>query len=174
MFTEINCYNFDLIYFTVHFVTSDPETFQFLLQHLFAEFGNNEMARSNVAVWHSDQFSKQWSRLLCQGSQMVYFQTENTNLGKCCRALDWKMLIHLMAICNILRTSGICYDHLLHFFPVLVSCTKKNLAALFCATFLIQNIFRVEPRTSHKKVPTFLLCHYRTVHSSDIYQRKWL
>jgi hypothetical protein len=67
---------------------------------------------------------------------MVYFKTKNTNLGKFWSALDWKMLIHLMAIWNTLRTWGIFYDHLVHFvflwciFKVLVSSTKKNLATL--------------------------------------------
>jgi hypothetical protein len=51
-------------------------------------------------------------------------------------ALDWKMLIYFIAFMNILPTFGIFYDHLVHFFsfdtffPVLVSCTKKNLATL--------------------------------------------
>jgi hypothetical protein len=36
-----------------------------------------------------------------QGCQMVYFQTENPNLGKYWNALDWKMLIYFMFICNI-------------------------------------------------------------------------
>jgi hypothetical protein len=30
-------------------------------------------------------------------------------------ALDWKMLIYFMAICNILLTFGILYDHLAQF-----------------------------------------------------------
>jgi hypothetical protein len=46
-----------------------------------------------------------------QGCQMVYFQTKNPNLGKFLMALDWKMLIYFMAICNILQTFGIFYDH---------------------------------------------------------------
>jgi hypothetical protein len=33
-----------------------------------------------------------------QGCQMVYFQTKNPNLGKFWSALDWKVLIYLMAI----------------------------------------------------------------------------
>jgi hypothetical protein len=74
-------------------------------------------------------FISQWlSRLECsfpalfppskQGCQMVCFKTKNPNLGKI-----WKAL-------------GIFYDHLVNFvfiwyiFPVLVSCTKKNLATL--------------------------------------------
>jgi hypothetical protein len=46
---------------------------------------------------------------------MVSFQTKNTNLGKFWRALDWKMLIYLMAIWNISLTFGMFYDHLVHF-----------------------------------------------------------
>jgi hypothetical protein len=72
-----------------------------------------------------------------QGCQMVCFQTKNLNLDKFWWTLEWIMLKYFMAIWNILRTLGIFYDHLVHFmliwyiFPVLVSCTKKNLAALF-------------------------------------------
>jgi hypothetical protein len=70
---------------------------------------------------------------------MVCFPNKNTNLGKFLRALDWKVLIYFKAIWNILWRLGIVYDHLVHFvfilysfiFPVLVSCTKKNLATLF-------------------------------------------
>jgi hypothetical protein len=50
-----------------------------------------------------------------QGCQMVSFQTKNPNLGKFWKALDWKMLIYLMAIWNILQTFGIFYGHLVHF-----------------------------------------------------------
>jgi hypothetical protein len=35
---------------------------------------------------------------------MVYSQTKNANLGKFWRALDWKMLIYVMAIWNLLQT----------------------------------------------------------------------
>jgi hypothetical protein len=38
---------------------------------------------------------------------MVYFQTKNLNFGTFLRALDLKMLIYFMAICNILQTFGI-------------------------------------------------------------------
>jgi hypothetical protein len=37
---------------------------------------------------------------------MVYFQTKNSNLGKFKTALEWKMLLHVMPIWNILRQSG--------------------------------------------------------------------
>jgi hypothetical protein len=51
---------------------------------------------------------------------MVCFQTKNPNLGKCWRALDWKMFLDFMAIWNILWRFGIYYDHLLHFVLILV------------------------------------------------------
>jgi hypothetical protein len=46
---------------------------------------------------------------------MVSFQTKNPNLGSFWRSLDWKMLIHFMAIWCTLQTIGIFYDHLVHF-----------------------------------------------------------
>jgi hypothetical protein len=47
-------------------------------------------------------------------------KTKNPNLGKFWWALDWKTLLCYLAICNILRTFGIFYDHLVHF--VLIWC----------------------------------------------------
>jgi hypothetical protein len=47
-----------------------------------------------------------------QGCQMVYFQTKNPNLGKFWMALEWKMLVYFMTICNILRPFGIIYGRL--------------------------------------------------------------
>jgi hypothetical protein len=55
----------------------------------------------------------------------------------------WKMLIYFMTIWSILQSFGIFYDHLVHFvfmwyiFPVLVSCTKENLATLFAKIICI-------------------------------------
>jgi hypothetical protein len=66
------------------------------------------------------RFSRSGFRL--QGCQMVFIQTKNPNLGKFWRVLQRKML-YFNAICSILRSFGI-------FFPVLVFCTKKNLATL--------------------------------------------
>jgi hypothetical protein len=74
-----------------------------------------------------------------QGCQMVSFRAKNSNLGKFWRYLDGKTDTYFMAIWNILRAFGIFYSHLVHFMfiwkknPVLVSCTKKNLATLVCA-----------------------------------------
>jgi hypothetical protein len=40
-----------------------------------------------------------------QGCQMVYFQSQNPNLGKFWRSSDWKMLIYFMAIWNTYSTN---------------------------------------------------------------------
>jgi hypothetical protein len=68
------------------------------------------------------------------GCRLAGFETKIPNLGKFWMALDWKMLIYVMAIWNIFHTLGIIYDLLVHFlfiwyiFAVLVECTKKTLA----------------------------------------------
>jgi hypothetical protein len=75
--------------------------------------------------------------LLEQGCQMVCFQTQNPNLGQFWRVLQWMMLVYVMTIWSILQPLEIVYGHLEYlwsfgiFFPVLVCCTKKNLATLF-------------------------------------------
>jgi hypothetical protein len=67
---------------------------------------------------------------------MAYFQTKNPTLGKFWRDLQWKILVKIMAIWSLLRPFGIFCAHLVYFmvilniFPVLVCCTKKNLATL--------------------------------------------
>jgi hypothetical protein len=79
---------------------------------------------------------------------MVCFQTKNRNLGKFWKSLDRKMLIYFMAYWNIFRTFGIImtiWYILCSFgtlFPVLVSCTKKNLATLIGSR-------RINQRRSH-------------------------
>jgi hypothetical protein len=68
--------------------------------------------------------------------EMVCIQTKNTNLGKFGRLLRWKMLVKCMAIWSILWPSGRFYDIFVHvkviwyILPVLVSCSKTNLATL--------------------------------------------
>jgi hypothetical protein len=47
-----------------------------------------------------------------QGCQRVYFHTKIPNLGTFWRALEWKMLVYLLAIWNILTQFGIVYGHL--------------------------------------------------------------
>jgi hypothetical protein len=71
-----------------------------------------------------------------QGSQMVCFRTKNPTLGKFWRVLQRKILAYFMNIWSILRHykyfMAIWYILWLFgiFSPVLVSCTKKNLATL--------------------------------------------
>jgi hypothetical protein len=60
---------------------------------------------------------------------MVYFQTKNSNLGEFSRALYWTMLVYFTAMWYILLPFGIFNDHLVYF-PILVRCTKENLATL--------------------------------------------
>jgi hypothetical protein len=47
-----------------------------------------------------------------QGCQMVYFKTKNPNSGILWRALEWKMLVYLITIRNVLRPFGIIYGRL--------------------------------------------------------------
>jgi hypothetical protein len=49
---------------------------------------------------------------------MVSSQTQNPNLGKFWRALDWKMFIYFTDIWNILQTFGIFYRHLEYFMTI--------------------------------------------------------
>jgi hypothetical protein len=73
-----------------------------------------------------------------QGCQMVCFQTKNRNLGKFRKALEWKMLVYIMTVWNILRPFGImyvwpfCYKLWSFgiFFPLWYVWTKKYLATL--------------------------------------------
>jgi hypothetical protein len=46
---------------------------------------------------------------------MVCFQTNNPNLGKFWRGLDWKVLIYCLTIWSILRPLEIFYGHLVYF-----------------------------------------------------------
>jgi hypothetical protein len=72
-----------------------------------------------------------------QGCQIVCFQTINPNLGKLWRVLQamedagifYGHLVHFMVFCYLLWTFGIVCGNLVYF-PVLVFCTKKNLATL--------------------------------------------
>jgi hypothetical protein len=66
-----------------------------------------------------------------QGCQIAYFQTKDPNLGKFWRDLQWKILAYVVYIWPF----GLFYGHMIYFmvtylvyFPVLVCCTKKNLA----------------------------------------------
>jgi hypothetical protein len=102
---------------------------------------------------------------LQRGCQMVYFQAKNPTLGKFLRALDFKLLMYFIAVWNICQTFGIFFDHLVHFvfiwyiFPVLASCTKKNLATLIC------NIA--------KNVLFLSICSHRAFHSPRPCTSSW-
>jgi hypothetical protein len=76
-----------------------------------------------------------------QGCPMAYFQSKIFNLGKFWSVLQRKMLVYLIINGSYLRPFGIFWGHLVYFmvfgmyFPVLVCCTKKNLATLLTSTF---------------------------------------
>jgi hypothetical protein len=76
-----------------------------------------------------------------QGCQMVYFQTKNRTLGQFWRALQWKTIVYFVDIWSILRPFDILFGHLVYFvviwyiFPLLVNCTKINLATLASTTY---------------------------------------
>jgi hypothetical protein len=70
-------------------------------------------------------------------------------LGKFWRVLQWKMMVYFMDSWSILRSFVIFYRHLVYvvrgnlvyFSPVLVFCTKKNLATLLAISRLKSNAF---------------------------------
>jgi hypothetical protein len=49
-----------------------------------------------------------WNSGQRQGCQMAYFQTQNTNLGKFWRVLQWIMFIYFTVSWYILWPFGIC------------------------------------------------------------------
>jgi hypothetical protein len=71
----------------------------------------------------------------CTGLPDGLFSNKNPNWGKFWRVLQWKMLVYFTVFCYILwtldigREFGVYRGNLVHF-PVLVFCTKKNLATL--------------------------------------------
>jgi hypothetical protein len=48
-----------------------------------------------------------------QECQMIYFQTQNSNLGKFCRLFQWKMFVYFW-------TFGLPYCHFIFFVAILV------------------------------------------------------
>jgi hypothetical protein len=50
---------------------------------------------------------------------MVYFQNKNPTLGKFGRALEWKGLVYLMPILNIIRLFGVFYGQFVNFLVIL-------------------------------------------------------
>jgi hypothetical protein len=65
---------------------------------------------------------------------MVCSQTNNPTFGTFVRTLEWKILVYLKVIWNILKPFGIVFDHfgnvvvIWYIFRVLVYCVNKNLA----------------------------------------------
>jgi hypothetical protein len=51
---------------------------------------------STERLWNQDTVS--WNVYWRQGCQMVHFQTQNPNLGKIWRAMEWKLLLYFMTI----------------------------------------------------------------------------
>jgi hypothetical protein len=49
-------------------------------------------------------------------------------------------LVYFTAIGNILSPFGIFFNHFVHFSPVLVCCTKENLATLITTTETFANV----------------------------------
>jgi hypothetical protein len=72
----------------------------------------------DFSVWHAPKSSSQQSRLegSGQGCHMVYFKTENTNLGIFLGALEWKMLAYFTAVRYKLWPFGILYGRLVTLF----------------------------------------------------------
>jgi hypothetical protein len=58
---------------------------------------------------------KLYDRISMQGCQMIYFQTENPNLGKFWSMLQWKTLVNFIATWSKLRPIGLFYGHLIYF-----------------------------------------------------------
>jgi hypothetical protein len=81
-----------------------------------------------------------FSDLFCAGLPDCIFLNQKVQIGVYIwSALEWKMLAYFKAILNILCPFGICYDNFGIFFPVLVYCTKKTLAALVYPPTQIQS-----------------------------------
>jgi hypothetical protein len=94
------------------------------------------MRRTPFLIWLANPF---WTNPNDQGCQIAYFQAKNPNLGKILRVLGscngsccyilcpfglfYGNLVYFVAISYILGLFG-------NFFPVLVHCTKKDLATL--------------------------------------------
>jgi hypothetical protein len=98
------------------------------LMHLFA---------SQIIEVHS-RFEIRFAR--------CFFQTQNPNLGKFCRALDWKMLIYLWPfgiftdIWDILWPFGTFCVHLVHFFRFWYHVPRKIWQP--CSKCVLPSIFK--------------------------------
>jgi hypothetical protein len=71
----------------------------FLCKRFFYKFCRSVVVALPIRCLYTAPIGSQ-----CQGCQMVYFQTENPNLSKFSRALDWKLLIYFLPIWSIVWT----------------------------------------------------------------------
>jgi hypothetical protein len=55
----------------------------------------------------ANDYKAGWQSVSISGLPDVFFQTKNPNLGKCFRALEWKMFNYFMTIWNNLRIFSI-------------------------------------------------------------------
>jgi hypothetical protein len=53
-----------------------------------------------------------------QGCQMAFFETNNSDLGKFWRVLQWKMVVYYLAIRSIFRLYRILCGHLVYFMVI--------------------------------------------------------
>jgi hypothetical protein len=67
-----------------------------------------------VIVTLTPEQSVFFTQKTCQGCQMVYFHTQNPDLGRFWRALEWNMLLYFITIWNILRPFVIIYGRLVY------------------------------------------------------------
>jgi hypothetical protein len=89
-----------------------------------------------------------------------FFPNQKSKFGKILEGLGWEMLIYFRPIWNILWIFGIFYNHWVHFgfiwyiFPVLVSCTQKNLATLGSSQSLktVEQLFFFQVVSIHRLI----------------------
>jgi hypothetical protein len=100
-----------------------------------------------------------------QGCQMVFFKTKNQNLGKFWTVFKWKMWVNFNDIwpiyCYLEYLVAILYIlwSFWYIFPVLVCCTKKNLAAQDFSSFATHKIFLTTRRPLEMTSPEQKLVH---------------
>jgi hypothetical protein len=119
---------------------------------------------------------------------MAYFQTQNPNLGKFWRVLQWKMLVYILAIWSILQLSGIFCGHfwynvwsfgiflpfwynvhmvIWYIFAVLVCSIEKNLASVLLRGNCSQSYIR--KRVCQKKISFLFASTFAKKHISTVF-----
>jgi hypothetical protein len=101
-------------------------------------------------------FTIQSGSMLGRVARWCIFEPKKFHLGKFWSVLHWIILVHFMVICSILLPFGlhilrpfdIVCGNLVYFiliwyiFPILVRCTKKNLATLILGRYGCRQIYR--------------------------------